>query len=185
MYAAIAAVAIQAYGAIKQGQAAQKAGQYNAQVASNNAITLKQNADYALKAGEAKTEDVARRGRAIAGSLKAAQSANGVDVGSGSAADVEESQKDLGNLDTARELHNSVLTAYGYQTQATNQQAQAGLDEMEGSDALRAGYLKAAGGVLAGASYLTPASGGGNSAGFGKGIRWFDDNTEDFRGPYD
>lgn len=53
-------------------------------------------------------------------------------MNSGSAVDVEESQRETSNLDAETVLNNGELQAYGYTTQSTNDTAQAGQDQLQG-----------------------------------------------------
>lgn len=92
---------------------------------------------------------------ATAGSIKAAQAANGVDVNSGSNADVQASQRELGELDTETTENNALLQAYGYSSQATNFTAQAGLEQQEAAQAPIGAALSAGGGLLGNASALS------------------------------
>ena len=91
--------AASAYGTYEAGQARGAAADYQSQVAENNAIIADRNADYATKVGEI---DIARQGmknRAVLGSIKAGQGASGVDVNTGSSADVQGAAAELGMLD--------------------------------------------------------------------------------------
>jgi hypothetical protein len=88
------------------------------------------------------------------GLLRAAIGASGVDVNSGSAADVQQSQREIGLLDTATTASNAALDVYGYKSQATNFEAQAQLDRMQGDNALLAGFTGAAGSAIQAQPYL-------------------------------
>lgn len=137
---------------IQAGTATQKMDAYKATVARNNARQAEANADYAINAGIAKAEKSSLKSRAVVGRIKAAQAANNIDVNSGSAADVQASQRETGELDTETIMNNADLTAYGYRTQATGFEAQAGLDEAEGKQAKTASKFAAVGDLLGGAS---------------------------------
>ena len=145
---------VQAYGAIQQGQAAKKAAAYNAQVAQNNAKIAEQNANYAIQAGTQKAAMESLRGRAALGKIKAAQAASGINVNTGTAADVQEGAREANVLDTATVLQNAQLQAYGYRSQASNFKSQAGLYDMQGDAAANAGNISALGTLLSGASSL-------------------------------
>lgn len=150
---------ISAVGAISQGQAAAKSAEYQAQVARNNAIIANQNADYAIKAGQTKAETASKKAAQQQGMIKAAFAANGIDVNSGSAVDVQVGQREAGKLDTETTMNNSQLQAYGYRSQAVNFQAEAGLHEAEASNAVTGSFFSAAGGLLGNIS-STGLSGG-------------------------
>ena len=151
--AALGAV-VSAYGAISQGQATAAADKYQAQVAANNAIIANQNAEYAIQSGQAKATTQGLQNRAQMGRVVAAEAASGVDVNTGSAADVQTTQREIGNVDTAQVVNNAAITAYGYRTQETNFQANSQLLAAEAPQAAAAGDIAAAGGLLSSAGSL-------------------------------
>lgn len=155
-YAAVglmaAATLVSTAGAVQQGNQAKKIGTYQAAVASNNALIAEQNADYAIKAGQQQAATESMKGAATVGAIKSAQAASGVDVNTGSAVDVQESERLRSALDTQTVMHNAQLKAYGYRTQATNFEAEAGLRTAEGDAAKSASRTKALSTLLSGAS---------------------------------
>lgn len=106
------------------------AGMYSAQVAENNRKVAEQNAQYAEQAGHAAAADASLKGAQREAKVKTAIAANGIDINTGSAVDVEESQKLSDQLDVERILHDAGLTAYGYRTDSANFEAQAGQDRL-------------------------------------------------------
>ena len=145
---------VTAAGQVEQGQATANAANYSAQVAANNAKTEEQNAVYAEKAGAAQGEATGRKGAAALGKVKTAQAANSVDVNTGSAARVQESERATNELDTETVLNNSELQAYGYRSQAVGFTAEQGLKEAEAKQAPIGADYAAAGGLLGNASSL-------------------------------
>lgn len=143
-----------AIGAISSGNAQAAQAAYQAQVDKNNQIIASQNAAYATQAGEAKAYDQGLKERAQQGALAAALAANGIDINSGSAEDVRQTQRQTGLLETERVRQNAALTAYGYRTQSSNFGAQAGLDAAQSKFSSEAGWLKGVGGLLSSASVL-------------------------------
>ena len=141
-----------AAGTLEQGAAAANAADYKAAVARNNAIIAQQNAAYAIQSGHAQAANQSRKGAAIMGKIKAGQAASGVDVNTGSAVDVQQSQREINKLDSDTVLNNAELKAYGYRSDATNYTAQAGLDEMEAEQAPIGAAFSAAGSLLSSAS---------------------------------
>lgn len=150
--AGIGGAGISAIGALEGGAAAHNAADYQAQVANNNAIIAKQNAAYATQSGLQQAANQSMKGRAQMGKIKANQAASGVDVNTGSSADVQQSQREVNKLDTDTVLNNAELKSYGYRTDASNFQAQAGLDEMQAEQAPIGAAFSAAGGLLSSAS---------------------------------
>lgn len=169
LVAGVAGAATSAGGMLMSGAAAQNASNYQAQVARNNAQIAQQNADYAIAAGQAKAATQSLKGAAIGGRIKTTQAASGIDVNSGSAVDVQESQREQEKLDTETTLHNATLQAYGFRTQATNFEAQAKLDELSGKSAKLGSEIGATGSLLSSASALGFKWGGkgGSSASAG------------------
>ena len=153
--------AVTAVSSVSSGFATAANANYQAQVAQNNAQIARQNADYSEKAGAAQAQATSLKAAQTAGAVKTAQAANNVDVNSGSAVDVQESEREKGNLDTATTFNNALLKAYGYRTQATNFEAQASLDQQEAGQAEIGGVLGAAGTVLGHASQFSGFGGGG------------------------
>lgn len=149
-----AGTAVSALGIYQQGQARAASANYQAQVAANNAIIAGQNADYAVNAGQAKAAAQSLKGAAIGGRIKASQAANNVDVNTGSAVDVQQSQREISKLDTETTLNNAQLQAYGYRANQTNYLAQSELDKQEAESDKTGAALGAAGSLLSNASSL-------------------------------
>lgn len=132
--------AVSAAGAIEQGQAVANEAKYNSQVAANNAT-------YASAAGTAQAGAESMKNANVAGRVKAAQAANGVDVNSGSTVDVQEGTREAGNIDTQTTENNALLQAYGYQQTST-------LQKNEAEEAPIGADIGAAGGLLGNASSI-------------------------------
>jgi hypothetical protein len=152
LIAGVAGAGISAAGTLESGAATANAANFSAQVAQNNATIANQNATYATAAGQAAAAAKGMAGAAAGGKVKAAQAANGVDVNTGSAVAVQEGQRETSKLDTETVLNNAELQAYGYRSQATGFQAQAGLESEEAAQAPIGADIGAAGGLLSGAS---------------------------------
>lgn len=147
---------ISALGAIQQGKAQQAALDYQAQVANNNAIIANQYAQAATKAGEARAYEEGLKNRQKMGSLVAGYAASGVDVNTGSPAEVRvgEAATTLTDTETIRQA--AALKAYGYNVEGTGFTAQSQLDTAEASNAGSAGFLKAGGLLFSGISAVSP-----------------------------
>jgi hypothetical protein len=175
MAAALPALAIggavtSAIGAIGGGIASSQAASYQAQVNRNNATTATQNSTYALEAGSVQEQEAGQKAAGQLGQVRASMAANNVDVNSGSAVDVQKSQRETGLLSEEDVSNNAALTAYGYQTQATGFQAQAGLEQGQASTAIPGALLSAGGGLLSNVSTIPTKFAWPNSevpAGFG------------------
>ena len=134
-----------AVGAIGTGYSMYAAGQqadYQSQVAKNNATIAQNNA--AAQANAITQQETAavqaqqRKTGALLASQRTALSANGIDANSGSALDVQSSAAEMGALDALTIRYNaaSQISATGYKAAAasSNYMAQAGLDQMTGTN---------------------------------------------------
>jgi hypothetical protein len=168
-WVALAGAAISAVGSIEQGQAQSNAANYQSQVAANNAKIAQQNAAYSLAAGQVQATDQGLKNRAQGGRIVASQAANNVDVNSGSAVAVQQSQRETGMENVQQTLQNANLQAYGYRTGAISDTAQSQLYGLEANQAPIGADLGAAGGLLSHASSfnLTSAFGSAFSDGTG------------------
>lgn len=147
-------------GDINEGQAVANEAKYNAQVATNNAA-------YSAAAGQSQAEAESLKNAQVAGRVKAAQAANGVDVNSGSAVDVQESQREAGVVDVQNIENNALLQAYGYKSQAT-------LDKQQAKDAIQGSQFSALGDLLGTASSVSGKWSGLQKSGSGG----FDDSID-------
>lgn len=173
LIAGVVGAGVSAGGAVETGQANANAANYRAQVASNNSVIAKQNADYAIEAGMVAGETQSLKGAAAGGTLKSRQAASGVDVNSGSAVDVRTSQREAATLDTETVMNNAELQAYGYGVQATSYKAESQLDTLTADQATTGADIGAAGSLLSNASSLgfkwTGMGAGGGTGGYGSG----------------
>lgn len=144
--------AVSAYGAYQQGQAAQQASQYQAQVARNNAIIAQQNADAARKQAAVQAQDQDMKTRQEQAAALAALGASGFDVNTGSPKNVLTSVGTTGRLNTQRIVYAGENKARDALIQGANFNAQAGLYDMQGSQAATAGGINAFSSILGGAS---------------------------------
>lgn len=155
----LAGAGISAAGAYEQGQAASAAATYQSQVAANNAQIAQQNLAMTAESGAAKEAAEGMKTAATAGTAKASQAASGIDVNTGSAANVRQAIGKLGAQDALTIRSNSAREAYGYEVTAESDTAQSQLLQSEASQAQTAGDIGALGTFLTGASSV-----GGNYA---------------------
>jgi hypothetical protein len=135
---AVVAAATSAYAAVKQGQSAQAAADFNA-------ATSNQNAELARQQGIAARDAADRQNRQRLGSMKSEMGASGLESDSGSALDTLMSSASQMKLDEANVGYNAQVRALGYQNQAAG-------DTFEGQSAASNSYWKASGDLLSGAS---------------------------------
>lgn len=149
--ATIGGAGISAYGAYSGGQAKSRQLQYQAGVAELNRKIALQNKDYALQAGETQAQQYGMAAAQRQGSIRAGAGASGLDVGSGSKAAIQDSQRAVTEIDMAQIRNNAARKAYGFDVEATQNSAQADLYRMGASDAETAGEISAAGSLVSGA----------------------------------
>lgn len=159
-----------AAGSIAKGQA--EAGMYNyqASVAKVNQQIALQNADYEYARGEVEAQQAGMATRAQIGKTKAIQSASGLDVNTGSAAIVRQSEAEIGVENVAVIRNDAARRAYGQKIQAMQADTQAKIDTMAASNAERAGQIGAISSILGGAGSVASKWYSGVSSGLFKGF---------------
>ena len=135
--------AVGAAGAVKEGNAAAASAKYNAAVANQNASQAIQNANLTSASGSVSAMDQSLRTKAELGATVANEAASGLDVNTGSPQAVQQSERNIGELDALTIRSNATREAYGYQVESASQKSQAGLDTKEASNDLLSGYENA------------------------------------------
>jgi hypothetical protein len=131
-----AGTVVSAVGAVRQGQAAAGAAEYNAKLAE-------QNAQVAAAQGEAAAEAQSRDSQRNIGRALALYGASGVQTDTGSPSDVLADSARGAALDNLNIKYNAKLRAMGLQ-------AQAGLDRSNAANSSSAGFLNATSSILSG-----------------------------------
>jgi hypothetical protein len=175
---AIGGLALSAYAAHKQGKAAEKAGEAGQDAANDAAAILDFNAAVAdLQAADAVKRGTVNAGlfrqkvRQVQGGQRTSFAGQNVDVGTGSAADVQADSAYLGEIDAIQVEQNAALEAWGYKTDAYNSRRKAVVTRKGGAAALAEGranksaaYLQGTANVLTGAGQLANRYGWGEGA---------------------
>ncbi len=146
---------LQVTGNVLTGIEGYKQGQFQAQVAKNNAALLDVAAGDTRAAGQTAASNLKTETGRLVASQKAAQAANGVDVNVGSAVEVRDATQALGDMDAMTLQYNAMREAYGYQAQAANERSAASAAKRTGNAALASGALKAGSTLISGASALS------------------------------
>lgn len=139
---------LSAYSANKEGESQSQMYNYQAQVARINAQIDRQNSDWAQHKGDVEGQQYGMKAGQQFGQIRAAQGASGLDVNSGSAKEVQQSQRTITHMDEAQIRDNAGKVAYDYRAKATQDENQAGLYSKAASDAESAGKLKAIGSLI-------------------------------------
>lgn len=148
MGATLAGGITSAIGAEKTASATQQSYNYQAGVAKINSQIDLQNADYARQQGEIQASQYGLREAQTEGKIRTAQAASNLDVNSGSAVAVQQSERKIGSLDTAQIRTNAAKTAYDFDVRSTMDLNQSTLAIMGGENAKAAGNIQAASSIL-------------------------------------
>lgn len=144
----LASAAVKTVGTIKAGNAAKRAGE-SAQRASEDQADL---ADYNAAVAEIQAADAVTRGadeearfrskvRGVIGSQRAGFAAGNIDVGFGSAVDVQADAATLGELDALTIRTNAAREAWGYQVSAVDLKARGRILRKEGAAQAESGRV--------------------------------------------
>ena len=138
----------QAQGAAQMGAAQQGMYEYQAGLADINAKIALQNADYARDLGEAQAAKYGMAASQRAGQIVATQASSGLNVNSGSNAQVQAGNRLVTGIDLNTIRANAAKTAYDYDVSATAQQDQAQLYHMAGANAKAAASINVESSIL-------------------------------------
>lgn len=139
-----ASMALTAYGGIQKASAEKAAGGYQAEVADVNAKQADYKAEQTGRIGAIKEEQHRAKVRQFAGSERATFAANGVDVGSGTAADLVDETYTLGEADALTIRYNAMNEAWGFRAQATDLRQQGQFAKYRGKQQASQTYLTTA-----------------------------------------
>lgn len=117
----IATLGLNAAAGAYTASAQRAAGEYEQQVAERNATIAEQQAEQARQIGNMEEERQLRRVRAVVGSQRATLAANGLDVNSGTALDLQAETAGFGAADALNLRSNALREAWGFKVDATNQ----------------------------------------------------------------
>ncbi len=138
-------------GAQQQASAAKAQSEYNAAVARNNAIYAERAAKEAEERGRVKEMQVRQQTANLRGRQRAVLAANGVDVNTGSALDIQSDTAALGELDALTARSNAEREALGYRQQGQNFGGEAALYDARARAAASGGLWSGATTLLGGA----------------------------------
>ena len=157
---AVTAAVVTAGGQIYQGQAANAQGKYQQAVANQNATLEERARADAITRGETAQSQHYRKLAQAMGEARVRNSAAGLDVGFGSAANLESDIALIGYEDSSTLAQNTIKEVQGYDINAANYRNQGAAARAQGKAAATAGFIGAAGTLLSSASQI----GGGNMA---------------------
>ena len=133
------------------GAAKREAGA-TAALDEQNAQYAEQQAEDAIIRGDKEVGKQKATERQTIGSQRAAAAASGVDVGYGSALELQLDAKGLGAMDRAEIKNNAMLEAWGYKQEASNYRSQGKLALMAGRNRAKAENMASYSTLLTGAA---------------------------------
>jgi hypothetical protein len=177
--ASLAGSIMEGLGASKQAKASAQMYQYRAHVARLNAQINRQNAEWARDRGEKEGLQYGLKAGHQAGQIKVAQAASGFDINTGTAKDVQSSQRKIVGMDLEMIRENAARIAFDYENKAKMDEHQARMDEMAAANAKEAGKFSLLKSIIGGVSSVSSkwqqasssglfgdSGGGGGSSGF-------------------
>ncbi len=148
--ASLAGTAVGAVGAIQAANARADAANTQAQIDANNQKVATQNAQWAAQAGEQQAKTAGDKARLMEGAIKAGEAANGIDVNSGSASDIQKSESDAAQTSALIIRQNAAKDAYAYGNQSWSYGMQSALDKQSAQADEVAGSIGAASTLISG-----------------------------------
>lgn len=140
---ALIPAAIGLAGSMMQAQGQTQNAEFQSGMMGQNANFKLRTADETINAGNTSADwQRVRAGQAV-GTQRSAQAANGIDVNSGSAAQLQDDTAMLGELDALTIQNNAAREAYGYRVQAKQ-------DILNASQTVQNGKTAAKGSILGG-----------------------------------
>lgn len=128
-------------GASLQGSAQAAASTYKAGVAQLNSQIAKQNANWALESGDVQASEAGMKSAQQIADTKISQAASNLDVNSGTAQAVRDTQSTVSAYDQNVIRFDSAKTAYGYESKAAMDTGEAALDISAAGTEEEAGQL--------------------------------------------
>lgn len=142
--AAPALLALTAANTINSAITQKRQGDYEGQVADTNAALARQQGADAIARGNEAANRSQLGTRQLIGAQRSAIAANGVDVGSGTAADLQSDAAGIGALDALALKNNAAREAFGYSVDAMNQTSRGQMARAAGRNAMRSTLLTGA-----------------------------------------
>jgi predicted transcriptional regulator len=146
-----AAAAYSAYQTYDAGEDQKKAARAQKDLANKNAAMLEDAANDATARGNEEAMLINRRARGLRGEQRAALAGQGVDVGAGTAMDLQNETSLLGEMDAEQTRQNAFREAWGIRKQASHQKLAGEYAYREGKNRAKALRNQAYGSVLGGA----------------------------------
>lgn len=172
-------MAVTAYAGARQASAQKASGEYQAQVAKQNAELNDLRATQAATIGSIKEDQQRAKVRQMVGAQRAQYAANGIDLGSGVVQDMTDQTTTMGETDALMIRYNAMNEAWGYRTQAVNDRNEGRFAKWAGRQQATGTYLSTAAN-LAGQGYSSYSSGAFGGGGYGSATKSGGTNKKGF-----
>jgi hypothetical protein len=146
----VAAAAVSAVGSLTSGYSALQQGNYEAGVAKQNAALSREAAAESIRTGQIEKRDFWRKIGQVKGQQVASMAANGIDVGYGTAARIQDDTQTLANEDADTLYRNQNERTRGFIIDAANYKASGKAAHRQGVSALVGSVFDAGGSLLGG-----------------------------------
>jgi len=148
------------YGGLLEAESYRAQGAYQQMVANFNSDLSLMQAEDAVQRGESTASRIKTQANQLQGTQRAAYAAQGVEVDSGSAAEIQADTKRMATLDAITARNNAAREAWGFKVQAFNYRTQGEMAK-RGADSKAVSTI-----ITSGANYIDSLSqGGGGSKG--------------------
>lgn len=127
MYSQVGGAATSAVGGYYAARSQKSALKHQASMAQINARIAELGAESAMEQGKQQVAALTMQAGQLKGKQRAALAANGVDLGQGSAAELQASTEIMKQIDMATARGNALRTAWGHRMQATNMRGEAAM----------------------------------------------------------
>lgn len=165
-----AAMVVTAAAGAYSADSSKKLGQYENEVAQQNANLEDYRAEQVGRSGAMAEEQHRQKVRQMVGTQRASLAANGIDLGSGTAEDMIGDTWSMGEADALTIRYNAMQEAWGLRTNATNLRSGGKAAVIRGKNEATGTYLSTAGSLMSmGASGYSQGMFGGGKAATGGG----------------
>jgi hypothetical protein len=149
-----------------ESKAIKAQGDYQKAMFDLNSSFSDMQAQQSLRRGDASARSILRKTRSLVGSQRAVLAAQGIDVDSGSAIDITEDSRVLGEMDALTVKNNAWMEAWGFRSQAEIYRSQGRMAQAESRSKARNTLIAGAFGAISkGGQAAGYAAGGGSSGG--------------------
>jgi hypothetical protein len=146
----VIAAGVSAAGTLVQGYTANQQGKFEAGVSKQNAAMEREAAAESIRSGQTERRDYWRKVGSVKGQQIASMAANGIDVGYGTAARIQDDTQQLANEDADTLYRNQNERTKGFIINAWNDKMEARAARARGGSALVGSVFGAASSVLGG-----------------------------------